>query len=1109
RQFSGVQEAVVVAREDVPGDKRLVAYVVPTSPGLDTSAVRAFVAKQLPEYMVPSAVVELSALPLNANGKVDRKALPAPAIEEASEDFAAPRTEVEEKLAGIFASVLGLKRVGIHDDFFELGGHSLLATQVVSRVRATFGVELPLGELFEAPTVAGLVERFQAITGSREAPVLTRVPRTGDLPLSFAQQRLWSFDQRQPGSPLYNVPLILRLEGALDENALRRSFDELVRRHESLRTTFRAVNGEPVQKINPAVFVPLQKVDLSEIDEEPLRQTEAVRLATEESRKPFDLTRGPLLRTLLLKLGAREHVLVLHLHHIVSDAGSLGVLVRDLTALYEAFRQGQPSPLPELPVQYADFAVWQRAWLKGETLKTELGWWKQQLAGAPPALELPTDKPRPAVLSHRGATLPVRLPLSLTQKVEALAQREGVTPFMLLLAAWQTLLHRYSGQDDVLVGTPVEKRGPAETEGLIGFFVNTLVLRARFTPGLSFRQLLAQVRDTTLAAYEHQQVPVDALVEEPLFQVTFALQDSPVPELVLPELSVRPAPAEDTGTARFELSLDLSRLVKGYTGSLTYSTDLFERATAERIFEHFRLLLESIVGGPDTPLTELPPVISEVGQRPSGTHQAGPTPAVTSGTDVPVLTRAHRDGPLPLSFAQQRLWFLEQLQPGSAFYNMPLALRMSGSLELAALQRAYEALVLRHEVLRTTFRSENGEPFQVIHPAPLQPLQVADLGTVPSGQRQAEATRLATADALRPFDLAAGPLVRATVLRLEPSEHVLLLNMHHSISDGWSLGVIVREVAVLYEAFRQGQPSPLPELPVQYADYSVWQREWLRGEVLEAQLGWWKQTLSGAPYVLELPTDKPRPAALSPRGGLVPLTLSRKLSKALEVMARKERATPFMVLLAAWQALLQRYSGQDDLLVGSPIAGRRHEDTEGLIGFFVNTLVLRARFTPGLTFRGLLAQVRETTLRAYEHQDIPFERLVEELQPSRNLSRTPLFQAMFALLNTPEVELALPGLTLRGMPVDAAVAKFELSLEMTHTPEGFRGALIYSTELFERSTAERLLAHLKLLLEGLVATPEAPLSRLTLLTDAERQQLLGAWNDTVVEYPRDTSIHEL
>ncbi|RYZ33360.1 MAG: non-ribosomal peptide synthetase, partial [Myxococcaceae bacterium] len=430
-----------------------------------------------------------------------------------------------------------------------------------------------------------------------------------------AQQRLWFIDQLEPGTSLYNMPLPLRLTGVLDEGALRRSLDALMVRHESLRTTFRVEAGQPVQHIHSEATVPFESVDLTGIVDTAERQADLERRALTEFRRPFNLEQGPVIRALLMKLGAEDHVLVLHLHHIVSDGWSLGVLVREVTTFYEAFRHGQTPALPELPVQYADYAVWQRNWLQGDVLEAQLGWWKQQLAGASHVLDLPTDKPRPAVATQRGDAVSVRLPRVLSEQVEALAQKEGATPFMVLLAAFQTVLHRYSGQDDVLVGSPIANRGHAETEGLIGFFVNTLVLRGSFGMRPSFRQLLAQVRTTTLGAYEHQYLPFERLVESlqttrdlartPLFQALFALQNAPVSGATMPGLAVQPADFGSRATTLFELSLDLSRDAEGFAGRLEYATDLFEAATIERLLTHLRVLLETVVARPDAPLADL------------------------------------------------------------------------------------------------------------------------------------------------------------------------------------------------------------------------------------------------------------------------------------------------------------------------------------------------------------------------------------------------------------------------------------------------------------------------------------------------------------------------
>ncbi|WP_164021881.1 non-ribosomal peptide synthetase, partial [Pyxidicoccus trucidator] len=577
-------------------------------------------------YMVPSAVVRLDALPLTANSKVDRKALPAPDVTRASlaESYVAPRTPAEELLTGLWAQVLRVRRVGVHDNFFELGGHSLLATQLVSRVRATFEVELPLRAFFEAPTVALLAERIDSTRRaglSLQAPALVPVSHRQEPPLSFAQQRLWFIDQLEPGSAAYNIPTAVRILGSLDLTAMEQGLGALVERHESLRTTFAPGRGEPVQVIHPSSALPLPLVDLTDLPAEQ-RESEARRRVAEEAGLPFDLARGPLFRALLLRLTPQEHVLMLTMHHIVSDGWSMGVLVRELGALYAARTTGRDAHLPALPVQYADFAAWQRSWLRGDVLEQQLGYWRRQLSGATPVLELPTDRPRPAVQSPRSAFAPVHLSAELTERLLALCQREGTTPFMALLACWQLLLARYSGQDDISVGSPIAGRTRGETEGLIGFFVNTLVLRTQVDARATFRELLARVRSTTLAAYEYQDVPFEKLVEElrpqrslshsPLFQVLFSLQNLPVSTMEVaggPEGSV-PLRLEPFSPAlqntKFDLTLTLAQRADGLGGSLAYRTDLFEPSTITRMVEHLGTLLEAAVSAPDTRIGELP-----------------------------------------------------------------------------------------------------------------------------------------------------------------------------------------------------------------------------------------------------------------------------------------------------------------------------------------------------------------------------------------------------------------------------------------------------------------------------------------------------------------------
>ncbi|WP_255663135.1 non-ribosomal peptide synthetase [Myxococcus sp. RHSTA-1-4] len=628
-----VRQAAVLAREDaVGGSRRLVAYVVPSAEGAappSPAVLREFLTEHLPAYMVPSAFMVLERLPLTPNGKVDRRALPEPtrfeSAEETSAGSAAPRGPEEELLAGLFEELLGVSHVGAYDSFFDLGGHSLLATRVVARIQATFGVSLSLRDLFEDPTVGRLAERIRAArqaNGAVRLPPIVPVPRECPLPLSAMQERLWLLEQLQPGTALYNVVWAAWLEGPLDVPAFERALSALFRRHEAPRTTFSSHAGDPVQVIHPEVQVSLPVVDLLNVAEAE-REAEALRAASEEARRPFSLADGPLFRALLLRTGETKHLLVLTLHHIISDGWSLGVVTRELAALYGAELHGRPSPLPEPSLQPADHAVWQREWLKGESLEAQLRYWRKQLAGAPPVLELPTDFPRPSLQRFRGDTLRVHLPAELSERFRALCRHEGVTPFMGLLAAFQLLLSRVSGQEDVCVGSPIAGRHHPGLEDLIGFFVNTLVLRTRLGGNPTFRELLHQVRETTLDAYAHQDVPFEKLVEAlqpprslshaPLVQVVLALNEGT--RWDAPEgLAMRPVELA-SGTAKFDLTLSLFDSPDGLSGTLEYDADLFTPATASRLMSQLRVLLEGAVADAGQRVGDLPMMDSAERQR--------------------------------------------------------------------------------------------------------------------------------------------------------------------------------------------------------------------------------------------------------------------------------------------------------------------------------------------------------------------------------------------------------------------------------------------------------------------------------------------------------------
>ncbi|MEV1178204.1 amino acid adenylation domain-containing protein, partial [Nonomuraea sp. NPDC049784] len=643
-----VSAAVVVADPL----ERLVAYLVGELPPI--AELRAFLRDTLPEYMVPSIFMELSALPVTRHGKLDRTALPAP--EAPIGEFVAPRTPSEEVLAGIWAQVLGVERVGVTENFFDLGGHSLLATQVISRLRAAFDVDVPLAAIFDHPTVGEMAAVVDVSAPGVPVPPILPVSRDTPLPLSFAQQRLWFLDQMEPGSSEYNAPLALRLSGFLDVPALRAALDVIVERHEVLRTRFVAVDGVAHQVIDPPSGFGLQVVELGAEQAEELVAADAV--------TPFDLSTGPLLRGRLIRLAAEEHLLSLCMHHVVSDEWSAGVLTRELTALYEAFSRGEPSPLAPLPVQYADFSVWQREWLQGEVLEEQLGYWRERLAGAP-TLELPTDRPRPAVRSSDGGVVRFDVPEQVAAGLQRITRDSGSTMFMTLLAAFTVLLGKYADQDDIVIGTPIANRNRAETEDLIGYFVNTLVLRTDLSGDPTFTEVLGRVRSAALGAYAHQDVPFEQLVDtlaperhrsrHPLFQVMFGVDWDTGTPLELGALSMEPASVSRV-VAQFDLTVTLGGNVDSLAGSIEYSTDLFDRATVERLVDRLVVLLGAVAADPALPLSELPVMDAAERDRTLAEWNATGAPVPVGGLHELI---AGQDDDLAVVFGDQSLTYGE------------------------------------------------------------------------------------------------------------------------------------------------------------------------------------------------------------------------------------------------------------------------------------------------------------------------------------------------------------------------------------------------------------------------------------------------------------------
>ena len=622
-----VTQAVVMARDDESdtpessSNKKLVAYIVPGEFTPSYTELREFLSEKLPDYMVPSFFVYIDKVPLTSNGKIDRKALPAPDLSSrlVGDEYIAPQTSLEQELCSIWKDVLKIDKIGIYDNFFKLGGHSLLATQVISRIRNVYNIDIPLRALFEHPTIESLSQTVHSLKKENilsSLPPLIPMERNGPLPLSFAQQRLWFLDQLLPEMALYNIPSALKLTGNLNTNALESAINYLIQRHESLRTIFPSTEGEAHQEILPYVEIHLTEcsVDLTSLKNRE-QKSSAQNLAQQEAVTPFNLSTDPLIRIKLLILAKEEHILLITLHHIIFDGWSIEVFFKELSELYNAYLEGKEPSLPPLPIQYADFTLWQREWLQGEVLEQQLSYWKQQLADIPDLLELPTDKPRPKERLYQGATYQTSFSKEIKDQLNQLSQQHGTSLFMTLLAAFQVLLYRYTGQKDIVVGSPIANRHYKEIEGLIGFFVNTLALRTTFEDHESFTDILNKVKETTLQAYQHQDVPFEQLVDHlniprilnrnPVFQVTFTFQNSSQEEaLTFKQIEMEPFDHSHP-IAKFDLSLSIHESDEGFEVGIAYAVDLFEARTIERMGDHFKELIEGILRNPTQNILEL------------------------------------------------------------------------------------------------------------------------------------------------------------------------------------------------------------------------------------------------------------------------------------------------------------------------------------------------------------------------------------------------------------------------------------------------------------------------------------------------------------------------
>jgi len=1002
RNHPGLQDAAVIAREDQPGVKRLVAYVVPDEDHPATNAeLRSYLLEKLPEYMVPGIFMRMEALPINPNGKLDRKALPVPdqSRPELERAYVTPRTKFEAALAKMWQEILGIEQVGIYDNFFELGGNSLQAAVFVNKLQKAFGEAVHVRSIFLAPTIAEFStyateyyhDKIQAHFGEKiEGPTVleelsTRIEKVGRIDASHIAQ-FRKIIQPLPARPHGLAPQKKNPTAIFVLSPPR-----------SGSTLFRVMLAG-----HPQLFAP-PELDLLSFN------------TLRERKKAFEQELTIWLEAAWRAIMEIKSCDLAEAQRIMADCEERNLSTKEFYALLQQWI-GDKILVDKTPSYPLDIEILKRAEEDFEDAKYI------------------------HLVRHPYATiysfLEAKLDKNFFRYENPFTRRELAE--LIWLVCHQNIL-------TFLKDIPAERQYRLKFEDLV---------RDPETYVKEICQFLNVDFNVNMLKPYHGKRMTDGVTEK----------------------------SQMVGDFKFYLHKKID----------DNAADRWKKIHSEDFLSDFSWKLAEQLG------------YERMEQTAGDDFQSrAKREALTVIRPIP------RTGNLPLSYQQQRLWFLDQMAPGSSSYNIPVAVRISGQLNIEATVKSLNEIIRRHEVLRTRFFTIDGKPVPIVSPDLTIDMPIKDLSGLSEQQRETVAQQEAVEEARLPFDLAKDALIRGRILKLGSESFVLLLTMHHIVSDGWSAGVIIQEFAALYQAFIEGKPSPLPELPIQYIDYAAWQREWLKGEVLQLQLDYWRQQLEGCPPVLELPTDRPRPAEITYNGASARLTIPVDLTQEIKGLCRREGVTEFMVLLAAFQTLLYRYSGQTDICVGTPIANRGRAEIENLIGFFVNTLVLRTKFADHPSFRELLKRVQKTSLGAYAHQELPFEMLVDAIQPERSMSHTPLFQVMFAFQNTPVQDLQLPGLIISPFQTKSVTSKFDLTLSVREFEGEFRGLLEYNTDLFNEDTIKRMVRHLKTLLKNAVQNPDLGVDRLPLLEFDERQQLIIDWNRTEKEYPTDRCIHQL
>ncbi|WP_242071964.1 non-ribosomal peptide synthetase [Nostoc sp. FACHB-110] len=1071
-QAPGVKDAVVIVREDIPANKRLVAYIVYKQESPTTvHQLQVFLQQKLPDYMIPAAFVSLQNLPLTANGKVSRRALPAPE-QVNTKTYVAPRTPVEETLAKIWTQILRLEQVGIHDNFLQVGGDSILSIQVIAKAKQA-GLQLTPQQIFDHPTIAELA----TVVGSNVTIEAEQGLITGKLPLTPIQH--WFFEQNLPEPHYWNQAVLLQVNQPLDAVLLQQALQHLLKHHDALRLQFKCCESG-WQQVNASTdwAIALTIEDLSK--RSPQEQQLAIELTATQLQASLNLSPGPLVQVALFNLGQQQSRVLIVIHHLAVDGVSWRILLEDLQTSYQQLQQGQNINLPAKTTAFKYWAEKLSEYANSAALQQELSYWLA-LPQQPPKITV--DFPKGINTEASKATVSRTLSVAETQALLQqfpLAYRTQIND--VLLTALLYSFQQNTGQSSLLLDLEGHGREDifedVDLSRTVGWLTTIFPVLLDISNAADLIEAVQQIKE------QLRSIPHRGLGYGILRYLNHQLPAQPQPEVIfnylgqfdqiLPNLTLFSPATESIGPTHSPRGkrrhlLEVEGMV--INGQLQlqwfYSRNLHRQETVEQLAEGMVAGLRSLLA------TQM---ISQVCQVLPG--------------ELPIAepTNRHRPDKLPLSFAQERLWFLAQLQPDSSTYNELFALRLMGLLNVEVLEQSLNEIVRRHEVLRTSFYQDNGQPFQAIASNIKLKLPIIDLKHLSASEQATAVERLMIQASQTPFDLEQGPLLRCTLIHTHTQEYIVLFSIHHIASDGWSMGVLVEELATLYAAFTAGESSPLPELPMQYVDFAIWQRQYLQGERRETLLTYWKQQLANLP-VLQLPTTRPRTEVTTNQGASYGFVIPASVVKQVRSLSQQAGVTLFMTLLASFKILLQRYCQQDDIVVGTDVANRNHAEIQPLIGFFINLLVLRTDLSGNPTFLELLQRIRSQTLRAYAHQDLPFDELVRALQPERHLSNTvPLFQVLFVFQNTPQSSLELPGISFQLLEVESQTSRFDLSLLLQETEQGLKGKWQYNADLFSSNTIIQLTNHWQTLINNIVHQPQSRINSLEMLTESEKTQ---------------------